>query len=260
MRAPSLLPTWWPDAVRAMSTAPAVERLYALVPAAGGGARMGAPVPKQYLDLDGVPVLARTLSRLCDALPLAATFVAIAPDDLFFDRMQPRVDDCVVLRCGGASRAATVANALRELEAHCDANDWVLVHDAARPCIPRDALVRLREHLRDDATGGLLALPVADTLKRGDADIDAPAVVQTVARAGLWQAQTPQMFRFGVLRRAFALPGALACTDEAQAVEALGLAPKLVRGSPANLKITYTEDLALASAILAMQATEESRT
>jgi 2-C-methyl-D-erythritol 4-phosphate cytidylyltransferase len=237
-------------------SASAEARLFALIPAAGGGVRMGAQVPKQYLDLAGVPVLVRTLTRLHAALPLAATFVAIAPGDLNFDRMQPRVADCVALRCGGQNRAATVANALRELAGHCAADDWVLVHDAARPCVPCDALARLHERLRDDPTGGLLALPVADTLKRGDGDVDAPAVVQTIARAGLWQAQTPQMFRYGVLQRAFALPGALECTDEAQAVEGLGLSPRLVRGSPANLKITFAEDLALACAILAMQSAE----
>jgi 2-C-methyl-D-erythritol 4-phosphate cytidylyltransferase len=123
--------------------------------------------------------------------------------------------------------------------------------------VPRDALARLVEHLRDEPVGGLLAVPVADTLKRSDADADAPRVAATVPRAGLWQAQTPQMFRYGVLLRAFAPDAALECTDEAQAVEAAGYAPRLVRGSPANLKITFADDLALAAAILAAQAGEE---
>ena len=235
-----------------------MPRHFALITAAGGGARFGAAMPKQYQPLAGVPVLARTIARLRGGLALQRMFVAIAADDIAFERMEPRPSDVVALRCGGATRAETVRNALRELAAHCASDDWLLVHDAARPCVPRDALDRLRERLRDDPVGGLLAVPVADTLKRSDGDADAPGVAATVSRSGLWQAQTPQMFRFGVLQRAFAHDDALACTDEAQAVEALGLTPRLVRGSPANLKITFAEDLPLAAAILTMQAGEEA--
>ena len=235
-----------------------MARHFVLIPAAGGGARFGGAVPKQYASLAGVAVLARTLARLHEALAPDAMFVALAPDDIHFDRMPGCPPGVAALRCGAGTRAATVRNALAALAAMCVEDDWILVHDAARPCVPRDALARLVEHLRDDATGGLLAIPVADTLKRGDGDADAPHAVATVARTGLWQAQTPQMFRFGVLRRAFVAESALACTDEAQAVEALGLAPRLVRGSPANLKITYPEDLALAAAILAAQSAEET--
>jgi len=235
-----------------------MARHIVLIPAAGGGARFGGAVPKQYAPLAGVPVLARTVARLHEALAPDRMFVALAADDLYFDRMTGCPPGVVGLRCGGSTRSATVRNALAALAASCEDDDWILVHDAARPCVPHDALARLVEHLRDDETGGLLAIPVADTLKRGDGDADAPHAVATVARAGLWQAQTPQMFRYGVLRRAFAAESALACTDEAQAVEALGLTPRLVRGSPANLKITYPEDLALAAAILAAQAVEET--
>lgn len=231
-------------------------RMFALVPAAGGGARFGGALPKQYALLAGVPVLARTLERLATAIAPAATFVAIAADDLHFERMAGRPADVVALRCGGATRAATVRNALAALAGRCADDDWILVHDAARPCVPRDALARLAHHLRDEPVGGLLAVPVADTVKRSDGDVDAPRVAATVPRGGLWLAQTPQAFRYGVLTRAFAAETADACTDEAQAVEALGLAPRLVRGSPANLKITYPEDLAEAAAILAAQATE----
>ncbi len=235
-----------------------MARLFILVPAAGGGARFGHPLPKQYALLAGLPVLVHSLTRLVDMLAPAGTFVALAADDLHYDRMPGRPADVVALRCGGATRAETVRNALAELADRCGDDDWLLVHDAARPCVPRDALARLVEHLRDDAVGGLLAVPVADTLKRSDNDADAPHAVATVPRAGLWQAQTPQMFRFGVLRRAFDDERALACTDEAQAVEALGLAPQLVRGSAANLKITYPDDLTLAAAVLAAQAAEDS--
>jgi 2-C-methyl-D-erythritol 4-phosphate cytidylyltransferase len=236
-----------------------MPRHFALVAAAGGGARFGAHVPKQYLPLAGVPVLARTLERLRRGLAPAAMFVALAPDDLSYERMEGRPADVVALRCGGATRAATIRNALHALEGRCGPDDWLLVHDAARPCVPLEALARLREHLRNDPVGGLLALPVADTLKRSDGDADAPGAIATVPRGGLWQAQTPQMFRFGVLQRAFAREGALDCTDEAQAVEALGLVPRLVRGSPANLKITFAEDLAFATAILAWQTAEETK-
>lgn len=238
--------------------AKANPRHLALIAAAGGGARFGAAVPKQYLALAGVPVLARTLARLRRGLDPDAMFVALSPDDLAYDRMEGRPADVVALRCGGATRAATIRNALQVLASQCNADDWLLVHDAARPCVPLDALARLREHLRDDPVGGLLAVPVADTLKRSDGDADAPGAAATVPRGGLWQAQTPQMFRFGALQRAFAHPGALECTDEAQAVEALGLVPRLVRGSPANIKITFPEDLAFAAAILAWQAAEET--
>lgn len=228
-------------------------RRFVLIPAAGGGSRFGAALPKQYALLAGRPVLAHTLARLEEAVAPEALYVALAADDPHFERMAGGHGDATALRCGGATRAETVRNALAALAATCRPDDWILVHDAARPCVPRDALARLLHHLRDDDTGGLLAVPVADTLKRGDGDVDAPVVVATVARAGLWQAQTPQMFRYGVLASAFARADALSCTDEAQAVEALGFKPRLVRGSPANIKITYAEDLQLAGAILAAE-------
>ncbi len=235
-----------------------MARRFVLVPAAGGGSRFGTAQPKQYALLDGRPVLAHTLARLADAVAPEGIFVALAAEDLYFERMAGGHVDATVLRCGGATRAETVRNALAAMSEQCADDDWILVHDAARPCVPRDALARLLHHLRDDATGGLLAVPVADTLKRSDGDVDAPGVVGTVARTGLWQAQTPQMFRYGVLTRAFSRAEALSCTDEAQAVEALGLSPRLVRGSPANIKITYAEDLQLAGAILAAEAAGES--
>ena len=232
-------------------------RLVALIPAAGGGSRFGSGLPKQYADLGGEPLLARTMARLAAALGLAATAVALAPDDVLYERVIGHREGVATLRCGGASRAETVANALIALAAQCGDDDWVLVHDAARPCVPQEALRRLVAELADDAVGGLLAIPVADTLKREDRDTPA-RVLHTEDRSGLWQAQTPQMFRYGVLRRAFARPGALATTDEAQAVEALAATgacarPWLVAGSTLNIKVTYPGDLALAAAILAAQ-------
>jgi 2-C-methyl-D-erythritol 4-phosphate cytidylyltransferase len=229
-----------------------MNRVVVLVAAAGGGTRFGASTPKQYAPLDGRPVILRTLERL-RAMKPDAVFVALAADDRDYERSPERPADAQVLRCGGDTRARTVAQAVEALAADYDDDDWIAVHDAARPCVPADALARLVEALRDDDVGGLLAVPVGDTLKRGEAFADAPHVEATVPRSGLWQAQTPQMFRLGVLRRAFLREGAMACTDESQAVEALALAPRLVRGSAANIKITFPEDLALASAILAAQ-------
>ena len=230
-----------------------------LVPAAGGGSRFGAELPKQYATLARRPLLARTLDRLEAGLPDARLVVALAPDDDHYDRIVGTRAGVDALRCGGATRAATVANALAALAPRLAPDDWVLVHDAARPCVPEDALRRLVTELAHDTVGGLLAIPVADTLKRTTGEAaDGPRVLRTEDRSRLWQAQTPQMFRFAVLRAAFAQPGALDMTDEASAVEALAATgacatPRLVMGSALNVKITYPADLALAAAILAAQ-------
>jgi 2-C-methyl-D-erythritol 4-phosphate cytidylyltransferase len=237
-----------------------MTRLFGVVPAAGGGTRFGAGTPKQYARLDGVPLLARTLDRLLAGLPFETVLVAIARDDAWYEHaIGPRAG-VEAVRCGGLTRGETVRNALRELAGRAAGGDWVLVHDAARPCVPRAALLRLVERLWDDEVGGLLAIPVADTLKRADTyagrAAEAARVVATEDRAALWQAQTPQMFRYSVLVQALADDEALGVTDEAQAVERLGLRPQLVPGSPANLKVTWPEDLALAAAILAAEVDE----
>ena len=241
---------------------PGNARLFALVPAAGGGSRFGAAVPKQYAQLAGKPLLAWTLARLRAALDLSTIVVAVAPDDDRYDHDIGACENVTVLRCGGPTRGDTVRNALRALAGTCGDDDWVLVHDAARPCVPEEALARLVAEVSDDAVGGLLAIPVADTLKRADGvgGGTTPRVSRTENRAGLWQAQTPQMFRYGVLVRALEGPVASACTDEAQAVEGLGLAPRLVRGSLANIKVTFPDDLDLAAAILASQANHKGST
>jgi 2-C-methyl-D-erythritol 4-phosphate cytidylyltransferase len=229
--------------------------LFGVIPAAGGGTRFGAGTPKQYARLAGVPLLARTIERLQAGLPLEVTLVAIARDDPYYEHAIGARAGVEVARCGGTTRGETVRNALRLLAGRAAADDWVVVHDAARPCVPRAALMRLVGQVWDDSVGGLLAIPVADTLKRADTyagrAAEAPRVVATEDRAALWQAQTPQMFRYGVLSQALADDEALAVTDEAQAVERLGHRPRLVRGSASNLKVTWPEDLALAEAILA---------
>jgi 2-C-methyl-D-erythritol 4-phosphate cytidylyltransferase len=220
---------------------------HAMVPAAGSGSRMGGELPKQYLPLAGRPMLYHTLAALCECAEIATVFVVLAPGDALFhshdwsrfgDKLQP-------LYCGGVTRAQSVTNGL--LAAELEADDWVLVHDAARPCLAQADLQKLLAELRDDEIGGLLAVPVADTLKRADMN---HRVARTEDRAGLWQAQTPQMFRAGLLLRA--LQSAPQVTDEASAVEAMGLQPKLVESGQANFKVTYPQDMKLAELILNM--------
>ncbi|HEX6136256.1 MAG TPA: 2-C-methyl-D-erythritol 4-phosphate cytidylyltransferase [Casimicrobiaceae bacterium] len=234
-----------------------MARLWVIVPAAGGGSRFAADAPKQYADLAGKALIARTLDRLA-SLDAAAIVVALAPGDADFQRIVGERPGVEPIRCGGATRSATVRDALRALASRCRDDDWILVHDAARPCVPRAALERLTLELAGDAVGGLLATPLADTLKRAAAGDDAPRVLRTEERGDLWLAQTPQMFRYRLLAAAYEREAAVDCTDDAQAVEALAATgacamPRLVRGSADNIKVTYPEDLALAAAILATQ-------
>jgi 2-C-methyl-D-erythritol 4-phosphate cytidylyltransferase len=223
-------------------------RLFALVPCAGIGARAGAQGPKQYAMLDGRPLVAHALAALGQVPRLSATLVVLAPDDAHFEAALPQFggERGWVARCGGATRAQSVANGLDELLARgVQAHDWVLVHDAARGLLRPEWVDRLIDACEDDEVGGLLALPVADTLKQADGQ----RAAATVDRAGKWAAQTPQMFRLGLLRPALAAGGD-AVTDEASAVEALGHAPMLVQGEAENFKITWPGDFALAERLM----------
>ena len=222
-----------------------MSEFYALVPAAGSGSRMGGELPKQYLPLAGQPMIYHALTTLCACEDIATVFVVLAPNDTQFhqydwsdfgDKLQP-------LYCGGATRAESVVNGLMASE--LEPEDWVLVHDAARPCLTQTQLALLIEELRDDKVGGILAVPVADTLKRANA---AQRIAHTENRAGLWQAQTPQMFRIGLLLQA--LQTAPEVTDEASAIEALGLHPKLVESETTNFKVTYPQDIKFAEFLL----------
>jgi 2-C-methyl-D-erythritol 4-phosphate cytidylyltransferase len=226
-----------------------MARHFALVPAAGIGARFAASAPKQYLPLAGHSLLWHAVTSLLAHPAIGRVAVVLHPDDRLFDEQPwgPMGQRVSALRCGGASRAETVRNGLAALREDLNDDDWVLVHDAARPCLTLDLLRRLLETLEGDGIGGLLAVPVADTLKRGDAE---QRVVRTEPREALWRAQTPQMFRYGLLERALASADLAAVTDEASAVEALGLSPRLVLGSERNVKVTYPEDLALAELLL----------
>ena len=210
---------------------------------------MGAMRPKQYLPLAGKPVLYHALRNLCRHTAIDRVIVVLAPGDTFFAQHDwrefgPRLTP---LYCGGGARAETVLNGLLAARDEIGADDWVLVHDAVRPCLALEVLERLIETVRNEPTGGLLALPVVDTLKRGDAG---DYVVRTEPRANLWRAQTPQMFRYRLLLESLrAIPPADA-TDEASAIERLGLQPKLVMGDSRNLKVTYPQDMALAETLL----------
>lgn len=231
----------------------AAARLHALIPAAGSGRRLGGALPKQHQRLGTRTLLEHTIEALLAEPRLAQLLVVVAADDAqvaAFD-FGPRLR---VARVGGPTRAASVRAGLEALAAQPDvaADDWVLVHDAARPCLAAEELAQLIDTLQDDPVGGLLALPLADTLKRDDGR-PAPRVAATVDRGGLWRAATPQMFRCGLLRAALAAPGADQVTDEAAAVERLGHAPRLVAGRATNLKITTAGDLPLAGAILQLQ-------
>ena len=230
------------------SDLPASHCFHALVPCAGAGLRAGGAVAKQYAEIAGRPVVAHTLAALAGVRRLAGILVVVAPDDTAFDqRAGAAVDARVrVSRCGGATRAGSVRAGLGELIRQGAAPaDWVLVHDAARCLVRPEWIDALIDACATDAVGGLLAVPVADTLKR-EAD---GRVTQTIPRERLWQAQTPQMFRIGALMEA--LDGAGPdVTDEASAIEAGGAAPKLVPGSPENIKVTHPGDFALAAALL----------
>lgn len=241
------------------------SRYFGLIPAAGTGTRFNAgearqstgkaDLPKQYRPLGkaGRSMLEHSVRALLAAPQIDTVFVVLSPGDPHFRTLDwsgagqrgQHVQHVEPLYCGGGTRRDSVLNGLVAMVPAVDPNDWVLVHDAARPCLQKKDLARLIAMAGGEGEGGILAVPVADTLKRGDGD---DCILATEPRDGLWQAQTPQMFRHGLLMRA--LLQAPEVTDEAGAVEKLGLRPKLVRGSPMNLKVTVPEDLVLAELIL----------
>jgi 2-C-methyl-D-erythritol 4-phosphate cytidylyltransferase len=220
-------------------------RYIALIPAAGVGARMAAAGPKQYLPLLGKPMLQHTAEAFAASELVAHTYVVVSAEDGYIDALAlpPRV---TVLRCGGATRMDSILNGLRALAGELHDADMVLVHDAARPGLTPALIRKLIEEVGANPAGGLLALPVVDTVKttRG-------GTVQTTPRGGLWLAQTPQMFSYALLLRALGSasdPNAI--TDDASAVEALGLSPQLVEGHPRNLKVTLPSDIRIAEMYL----------
>jgi 2-C-methyl-D-erythritol 4-phosphate cytidylyltransferase len=223
-------------------------RFFAVIPCAGFGSRAGTAMPKQYQDIAGLTLVVHTLKAFAGVPRMAKGVLVLAPDDVHMDDVlaahpQPLFETS---RTGGATRAESVLAGLRELlkQGALD-TDWVLVHDAARCLVTPEQINALIDACQDDAVGGLLAHKLADTLK-----VESNGrVAQTVDRSDKWLAQTPQMFRLGVLLKALEQAGA-AVTDEASAIEALGLSPLLVPGNSQNFKVTYPEDFALAAAIL----------
>ena len=228
-------------------TRPGAPRCHALLPCAGTGTRAGTEIPKQYQPIAGQPMVMHTLDALRAVARLQGCVVVIAPDDGFWT-LQPV--GTTLARCGGATRAESVFNGLQALrEQGAGVDDWVLVHDAARCLVTPAQVNALIDACQDDAVGGLLALPLPDTLKAEAGG----RVAGTVERSDKWLAQTPQMFRLGALQAALAatVPSGFAgVTDEASAMEMAGHRPLLVRGSAQNFKVTYPEDFALAEAVL----------
>lgn len=221
-------------------------RYFALIPAAGVGARMAADGPKQYLHLGGKPMLRHALDAFLSSERISHTFVVVSAEDRQIDAVAP-AHGVSVLRCGGASRMESIRNGLAAMAASVRDGDWVLVHDAARPGLNRELIDKLISEVGTHPVGGMLALPVVDTVKR--AGIGA---VSTISREGLWLAQTPQMFRLSLLREALAAAtDAAAITDDASAVEAIGHTPMLVVGHPRNLKVTLPLDIRIAEMYLA---------
>lgn len=226
---------------------------HVIIPAAGTGNRMASVLPKQYAPLAGKPMISHTIQVFFKHPRIASIHLALNPDDDFWRSLPLEPASKLKLHyTGGENRSETVLNTLQAISTAED--DWILVHDAARPGLTHQLLDNLLNALENDAVGGLLALPLADTLKQADA---ANRVEKTIPRTDLWQAQTPQMFRYGTLIKALQSFKGTA-TDEAEAIEALGLQPKLVRGELRNLKITYPQDLVLLEALFVLKQNKES--
>lgn len=221
-----------------------------VVPAAGIGQRMQADKPKQYLPLGDTTILEQTLTALLAVPQIAGIVVAIHPDDQYWEHLPVASHEKIHTVKGGAERSDSVLAALDYLQDYLSPQDWVLVHDAARPCVQVESIQSLLEDLVDNPVGGILGVPSSDTLKRVDGE---QSIQQTVDRRTIWQAQTPQMFRYGVLYEALsqAQQSGSAITDEASAVEIVGHSVKIIQGRVDNIKVTHPDDLWIAEAVLA---------
>ena len=228
-----------------------MPKVFAFVLAAGQGTRIGDAVPKQYIPVAGRPMMFHSIEALASVRRIERVYVVLSPMDRHWAQhdWSALPDKVEAIFCGGAHRGESVARSLKHLEEKIASDDWVLVHDAARPCIERELVEQFLDEVGDDPIGGLLAMPLADTLKSADEN---QRVAATIPRINLWRAQTPQMFRYELLRRG--LDRRPDATDEAQAVESVGYsAPRLVQGENLNIKVTFAEDLQLAEMILARQ-------
>lgn len=226
------------------------NKIWGVVPAAGVGKRMQADKPKQYLELAGKTVIEQTLLRLLEANVFSAISVAVSVDDPYWPNLTIASHPSIITAPGGKERSDSVLSALRSIRSKASDNDWVLVHDAARPCITATDICLLINQLQADDVGGILALSSHDTLK----NVQNKQIINTLDRTHIWRALTPQMFRYGMLKTALEhAEGNPVVTDEASALELQGLQPKIVEGRPDNIKITRPEDLALAQFYLEHQ-------
>ncbi len=230
------------------------QRFWAVVPAAGAGKRMASDRPKQYLEILGKPVLQHTLERLLKVNEITAIAVALGTEDGYWEALPFTHNPRIIRASGGSERADSVLSALDHLSDRAEPMDWVLVHDAARLCITEADILKLMSTLSEDPIGGLLAVPVSDTLKR----VEGNRVTETPDRRQIWRALTPQMFRFEALRTALreGLHEGLLITDEASAMEWTGVQPKIIEGRSDNIKVTRPEDLGLAAFYLEQQIHE----
>lgn len=237
------------------------ENIWVVIPAAGVGSRMKSTTPKQYMMLNQAPVIEHTLSLFKHTAEIREIVIAISPADEYWDSLDDKIKLNVTVINGGNERCDSVLNGLRELENRVQLNDWVLVHDAARPCLRRDDLELLIKKLSGNEVGGILAIPVRDTMKRSGKRAgrlegeEQSFIEETIEREHLWHALTPQMFRYGLLKEALesALNDGRRITDEASAMEVAGYNPLLIEGHADNLKITRPEDLELAAFYLRQQ-------
>lgn len=229
------------------------DAVWAVVPAAGIGSRMQSDKPKQYLLLNDKPILQHTLERLALHPDIKGIVVALADGDPWWSELDLQLDSTLLIAPGGKERAESVLNALATLSQHTEDDPWVLVHDAARPCLRHEDIDRMLASLTRHQVGGILGIPVTDTVKRVDKQHN---IVETVDRQGLWRAATPQMFRLALLQKALetACKQELSVTDEASAMELAGWQPMMVEGHQDNIKITVPQDLALAALFLQQQA------
>ncbi len=223
-----------------------VHRCWAIIPAAGIGRRIGSETPKQYLQINGKPILQYSINLFLQHQLIDGVVIVLAENDTFWKGLQINESEKLITTIGGVERFHSVLNGLIALEGRLDTDDWVLVHDAARPCLEISDIDKLINSTVTHPTGGILAMPVRDTMKRAGED---NLIIETVDRNQLWHALTPQMFRFKKLRQAIedAIENNIPITDEAQAIEQTGQRPILVEGSARNIKVTRPEDLALAS-------------
>ena len=227
-------------------------RIWAILPAAGIGRRFGSALPKQYLNLCGIPVILHAITRLLELQEIEKVIVSLHPDDQYWYGLNiesPKVETVL----GGDERSDSVANALESLEGVAENTDWVAVHDAVRPCLSMSDLKRIISELKDESIGGILASPIVDTLKKTDENMN---ITKTLDRNQVWSALTPQIFRYDILKKALSAQRKRrsVATDEAGAVEALGYKPRIILGEPTNIKITEENDLALAEHIILSQA------